>query len=122
MYINQILEGEEQKQKVRYYDAEPPALAFMVFDGEEENSYYGAIKEGIEKKEIDEKKEKQRRLRSLKRHIRYDDYFGTLANVLSLIQQNNSRCVKEIEKYNKALERIADDLVYLQDNYRVEKK
>jgi len=30
------------------------------------------------------KKEKEQRIRSIKSHVRYDDYFGTLATVISL--------------------------------------
>jgi len=50
--------------------------------------------------------------KSLKFHIKSQDYFGTLATVISLCRQTG----REIPKH------IIEDLMYLQKNYRIEKK
>ena len=55
---------------------------------------------------------------SLKFHIKSDDYFGTLATVLSLIRQtpeNNKEHVRTLDNLEK-------DLLYLQDEYRIVRK
>lgn len=49
---------------------------------------------------------------SLKFHIESQDYFGTLATVLSLCRQTG----QEIQ------ESVIEDLMYLQKNYQIEKK
>jgi len=64
------------------------------------------------------KKEKAQRIRSIKSHVRYDDYFGTLATVISLIHQKFS----EQEKYINSLKRIEDDLMFLQTSYEINKR
>jgi len=63
---------------------------------------------------------KQRR-RGLEFHIEINDYFGTLATVLDLSRQTlgNTAREREIAGY---LEKSVDDLVYLQENYRITKK
>ena len=50
--------------------------------------------------------------KSLKFHIESQDYFGTLATVLSLCRQTG----QDIPEH------IIGDLMYLQKNYRIEKK
>ena len=53
-------------------------------------------------------------------HVERKDYFGTLATVLSLIEQNN---IEENKKEIKSsLKKIIKDLLYLQDNYEIIKK
>lgn len=56
--------------------------------------------------------------KSLEFHIKSDDYFGTLATILNLINQNlkNSNFEKE---YIKVLNKLVEDLVYLQDKYKI---
>lgn len=56
--------------------------------------------------------------RSVMFHIKSDDYFGTLATVLSLIRQlpGNSN------KYIKALNKLEKDLMFLQGEYKIVKK
>lgn len=49
---------------------------------------------------------------SLKFHIKSQDYFGTLATILSLCRQTG----QEIPEH------IISDLMYLQENYQIEKK
>jgi hypothetical protein len=49
---------------------------------------------------------------SLKFHIESNDYFGTLATVLDLLRQDAARGYGP--KHDAALQRLRDDLVYLQ--------
>jgi hypothetical protein len=52
-------------------------------------------------------------------HIEADDYFGTLATILDLITQEK----KKVEKgQNKILQKLKNDLIYLQKNYKIAKK
>lgn len=51
-------------------------------------------------------------------HVISDDYFGTLATILSLISQtpeNNKHHIKTLEK-------LVEDLAYLQKEYKIVKK
>jgi hypothetical protein len=52
---------------------------------------------------------------AVKSHVAADDYFGTLATVLSLWRQNNLNPEKDWQE-------IETDLVWLQKNYRIVKK
>ena len=53
--------------------------------------------------------------KSVKFHIKSDDYFGTLATVLSLVSQ-----APKNGKHNiKILEKLVEDLTYLQKNYKI---
>lgn len=56
--------------------------------------------------------------KSLKFHIKSDDYFGTLATVISIIRQQPD----SFEDNIKVLTRIEKDLVFLQSNYKIVKK
>jgi len=59
--------------------------------------------------------------KSLKFHIKSDDYFGTLATIISLVRQNVEK--GEITKLNiKMLNNAEKDLMFLQGGYRVVKK
>jgi hypothetical protein len=49
-------------------------------------------------------------------HIKSDDYFGSLATVISLMYQNQ----KSIDI--KILEKIEKDLIFLQKNFKIIKK
>lgn len=55
--------------------------------------------------------------KSVKFHVESDDYFGTLATILSLLRQTSS-----IGKGSKILKRLEKDLMFLQKNYRIIKK
>lgn len=52
------------------------------------------------------------RLAGLQFHIESQDYFGTLATVISLCQQEQ----------RKIPESVIEDLVYLQENYKIIEK
>lgn len=57
---------------------------------------------------------------SVKWHVKNDDYFGTIATVISLIRQN----LKENNRYDaavleKLLTNLETDLVILQNNYQI---
>lgn len=56
--------------------------------------------------------------KSLKFHIKSDDYFGTLATILSLSAQG----VIDDKNRNKILNEKVKELVYLQNNYKIIKK
>ncbi len=56
--------------------------------------------------------------KSIKFHVKSDDYFGTLATVLSLIKQTP----ENIEKHTKSLNKLEKDLIFLQNNYTIVKK
>jgi len=59
--------------------------------------------------------------KSLKFHIKSDDYFSTLATVLSLVRYNIEK--GEINKLNiKMLKNAEKDLMRLQEDYRIIKK
>jgi len=57
--------------------------------------------------------------RSLKFHIRANDYFGTLATVLDLVSQDLRK--KGFRLNADTLSRQRDRLMYLQQGYRIEK-
>jgi len=54
---------------------------------------------------------------ALQFHIRSGDFFGTLATVLDLLRQDAARGYGP--KHDAALQRLRDDLVYLQRRYRI---
>ena len=54
---------------------------------------------------------------NLEFHIKSNDYFGTLATILNLIEQNNQLAKEE----RKALNNIVKDLMHLQENYIIKK-
>lgn len=56
---------------------------------------------------------------SLKFHISSGDYFGTLASILHLLMDEK---IAYNSRHKEALKNIADDLVYLQRNYRIIKR
>lgn len=58
------------------------------------------------------------KIESLKFHIESDDYFGTLATILDLMIQkfpSKKQCASELEL-------LKNDLLYLQENYKIIKK
>ncbi len=57
---------------------------------------------------------------SVKFHVASDDYFGTLATILSLLEQD----IKKNERPNgarllKTLKNLESDLLFLQKNYQI---
>lgn len=52
--------------------------------------------------------------KSVKFHIKSDDYFGTLATILSLIRQSNDN-----HKNLNILKRLEKDLLFLQKKYKI---
>lgn len=59
------------------------------------------------------------RVKSLKNHIKVNDYFGTLATVLDLTRQTNEKSIKELQRNNKLLNTLKKDLLFLQENYKI---
>lgn len=55
---------------------------------------------------------------SLKFHIESNDYFGTLATILSLMKQTP----ENINKHIKSLNKLEKDLLFLQREYKIVKK
>jgi septation ring formation regulator EzrA len=72
----------------------------------------------------------------IKRHIKSDDYFRTLAraldltrDIMTIIEQDIKEIKQDIEnigqvnrRNSKKLEELRDNLVYLQRNYKIIKK
>lgn len=60
-------------------------------------------------------------IKSLRFHIKSQDYFGTLATVLSLSRQNLEAGADK-KQIAKVLEYAEEQLIYLQENYKIVKK
>ncbi|MDA3802708.1 MAG: hypothetical protein PF488_02295 [Patescibacteria group bacterium] len=60
---------------------------------------------------------------SVKFHIKKEDYFGTIATILSLIEQDlknvQAENEEEVIKIEKTLKNLEKDLLYLQKNYQI---
>ncbi|HEY5588205.1 MAG TPA: hypothetical protein VIK86_04525 [Candidatus Paceibacterota bacterium] len=56
--------------------------------------------------------------KSLEFHIKSDDYFASLATVLSLTEET----IVEDKKYKTIFKRLIKDLMYLQKKYKIVKK
>lgn len=56
--------------------------------------------------------------KSVKFHIKSDDYFGTIATILSLIKQSTEHVNSHIKSFNK----LEKDLMFLQKEYKIIKK
>jgi len=57
---------------------------------------------------------------SVKCHISQDDYFGTIATIISLIKQRiNKNPAKCTPDFKEALSNLESDLVWLQTNYQI---
>ncbi len=61
----------------------------------------------------------EERKECIKFHVTADDYFGTIATVLGLIADSLQR---DTPKAQKNLDDLKDELVYLQERYRIEPK
>jgi hypothetical protein len=63
---------------------------------------------------------------SVKFHVKKEDYFGTIATILSLIKQDlknvQAKNNKEVDKIEKTLKNLEKDLVFLQKNYQIKDK
>lgn len=56
--------------------------------------------------------------KSLEFHIKSDDYFGSLATVISLVDET----ILENKKNKTIFKRLIKDLMYLQKEYKIVKK
>lgn len=57
---------------------------------------------------------------SVKYHISQDDYFGTIATIISLIKQDiYKNPTKYSPDFKKILQNLEKDLVWLQENYQI---
>ena len=59
--------------------------------------------------------------KSVKSHLKNNDYFGTIATIISLIKQNLDNGINK-EKVITALKNLEKDLVFLQENYEIKLK
>lgn len=65
---------------------------------------------------------------STKRHIKAGDYFGTLATILDLMRQTADTAVgrptsnQSVVERSEQMKELKDDLIFLQENYRIIKK
>lgn len=60
---------------------------------------------------------------STKFHVSQDDYFGTIATVLSLWRQNIEKNPKNINPdFYKTFKSLEKDLIWLQQNYQINPK
>lgn len=62
---------------------------------------------------------------SVKYHLQNDDYFGTIATIISLIKQSledKKNNVIDDEEIIKTLDCLEEDLVFLQKNYEINLK
>ena len=62
--------------------------------------------------------------KQLEKHIERDNYFGTLATVLNMARQTLEKDMRGPKKnwHIKLLESLEEDLMFLQKNYKIEKK
>jgi len=64
--------------------------------------------------------------KSVKFHVKKEDYFGTIATILSLIEQDlelgKKENIKELEKIKISLKNLEKDFIFLQNNYNIKKK
>lgn len=63
-------------------------------------------------------------VKDLKRHIYNQEYFASLATVISLVQQQrlNMKKQSDAELFNETIDQIVDELKYLQKYYLIYKK
>ena len=62
--------------------------------------------------------------KQLEKHIEKDNYFGTLATVLNMARQTLEKDMRGPKKnwHIKLLQSLEEDLMYLQENYKIDKK
>lgn len=57
---------------------------------------------------------------SVKFHVASDDYFGTIATVISLLKQQSKKDgLKKTAILDKAFQNLEKDLMFLQKNYQI---
>ena len=59
---------------------------------------------------------------NLKFHIEHDDYFGTLATILDIVAQKlhgDKILMPPVDEAVGVLEEMKDDLLFLQENYKI---
>lgn len=65
-------------------------------------------------------------IKRLQHHIKGNDYFGTLATILDLMDQITDKKIDELVEWKKEkranIKKLKSDLLYLQKNYRIIKK
>lgn len=59
---------------------------------------------------------------SVRFHVKNDDYFGTIATVISLIRQKLKKEKRPNDLAVQALNNLEKDLMFLQKNYRIDSK
>lgn len=59
---------------------------------------------------------------SVKFHVRSDDYFGTIATVLSLLKQQIKKDGCRDAVLDKTLKNLEKDLLFLQKNYEIKRR
>lgn len=59
---------------------------------------------------------------SVKFHVENDDYFGTMATVLSLLKQEIEKNNNSSEKIRNTFANMEKDFMWLQKNYKISKK
>lgn len=65
--------------------------------------------------------------KSVKFHVKSDDYFGTVATILKLMQYNLRDAIKKTPKegcalIEKTFKNLENDLMFLQRDYKIVKK
>jgi len=62
--------------------------------------------------------------KQLEKHIEQDNYFSTLATVLNMARQTLEKDMRGPKKnwHIKLLQSLEEDLMYLQENYKIDKK
>lgn len=53
-------------------------------------------------------------------HVKKNDYFGTLATIVKLLQEDFA--IQNPDTLKKTLKQLEEDLFYLQKNFKIEKK
>ncbi len=59
---------------------------------------------------------------SVRFHVQNDDYFGTIATVISLIRQKIAKECPRDALLKKSLNNLEKDLMFLQKNYQISRK
>ncbi|MEI6529506.1 MAG: hypothetical protein WCN88_03865 [Candidatus Falkowbacteria bacterium] len=60
---------------------------------------------------------------SVKFHVENNDYFGTIAAVLSLIKEEIKKGKQsDLPTFNKVLKNLEEELLFLQKNYQINPK
>jgi len=59
---------------------------------------------------------------SVKFHVQNDDYFGTVATLLSLIRQEIYKNHQPSEKVKTTIDNLEKDFLWLQNNYQIKQK